>query len=458
MPAALPAAPGGRRADLLAAGAAALLVTAAAVIGTVIEDRYGTLHVQWPPLLAEWMPHTGPGTLPAFVVAVLVVLYGPALAARLSWRRLLATSWAAALAWTWSLALVDGWQRGVAGRLDTVHEYLRGVDRFHDIHAALRGYTAHILLDSPDNWPTHIAGHPPAAVLTFVGLDRVGLGGGAWAATFCILTGTSTVVAVLVTLRALDAERAARAAAPFLVLTPAAVWVGASADAYFAAVGAWALALLTLSATRATRAPRTAALAAGLLLGWIVYLSYGLTLMVVPVAAILLLTRTARPLPLVALGFLAVAVTFTLAGFRWWDAYELLVQRYYQGVAKERPYAYWVWGNLANVVIAAGLASAAGIRRAFAATPDALGRLRPRRGGVVTGDGAVVLLVVALLLAVAAADLSGMSKAETERIWLPFTLWLPVTAALLPARDHRRWLLAQAAVGLAVNHLLLTFW
>ncbi|MYV53990.1 hypothetical protein GT042_16040, partial [Streptomyces sp. SID3212] len=202
-----PGAPTGRRADLLAAGAAALFVTAAAVIGTAIQDRYGTLHVQWPPLLAEWLPHTGPGTLPALVVAALVVLYGPALAARLSWRRLLAASWAAALAWTWSLALVDGWQRGVAGRLDTVHEYLRGVDRFQDVGAALRGYTSHILLDSPDNWPTHIAGHPPAAVLTFVGLDRIGLGGGAWAAAFCILTGTSAVAAVLVTLRALDAER-----------------------------------------------------------------------------------------------------------------------------------------------------------------------------------------------------------------------------------------------------------
>lgn len=261
---------------------------------------------------------------------------------------------------------------------------------------------------------------------------------------------------MLVTLRALDAERAARAAAPFLVLTPAAVWVGASADAYFAAVGAWALALLTLSATRTVRAPYATALAAGLLLGWIVHLSYGLTLMAVPVAAILLLTRTARPLPLLALGFLAVAVTFILAGFRWWEAYDLLVERYYQGVGGERPYAYWVWGNLANVVIATGLASAAGMRRALAAAPDPLRRLR--RGGPVTGDGAVVLLVAALLLAVAAADLSGMSKAETERIWLPFTLWLPATAALLPARDHRRWLLAQAAVGLAVNHLLLTFW
>jgi hypothetical protein len=57
-----------------------------------------------------------------------------------------------------------------------------------------------------------------------------------------------------------------------------------------------------------------------------------------------------------------------------------------------------------------------------------------------------------------AADLSGMSKAETERIWLPFTLWLPAAAAFLPRRDHRAWLAAQAVVALLVNHLLWTHW
>jgi hypothetical protein len=57
-----------------------------------------------------------------------------------------------------------------------------------------------------------------------------------------------------------------------------------------------------------------------------------------------------------------------------------------------------------------------------------------------------------------AADLSGMSKAETERIWLPFTLWLPAAAAHLPRRDHRGWLAAQAVAALLLNHLLLLNW
>ncbi|CAM5236879.1 Membrane protein OS=Streptomyces antimycoticus OX=68175 GN=SSPO_030370 PE=4 SV=1 [Streptomyces antimycoticus] len=69
-----------------------------------------------------------------------------------------------------------------------------------------------------------------------------------------------------------------------------------------------------------------------------------------------------------------------------------------------------------------------------------------------------MVLTFAVLLALAVADLSGMSKAETERIWLPFLVWLLPTAALLPAVDRRRWLVAQACLGLLVNHLLLTGW
>ncbi|MFE2748737.1 hypothetical protein ACFXKX_31115 [Streptomyces scopuliridis] len=461
---AAPAEDSGRRLDLMAAGAGALLFAVAAVAGTLIEHYHGTLHVSWPPLLAQWMPHVGPGTLPALLTAVAVIAYGPPLAARLSWRRLIWASWAAALAWTWSLALVDGWQRGVAGRLTTRHEYLSGVDRFDDIPATLRDFTRHILIGPPDNWPTHIAGHPPGAVLTFVGLDRIGLGGGAWAGAFCVITGASTAAAVLVTLRALGAGHAARAAAPFLVLAPGAVWVGASADGYFAAVAAWASALLALAATRTVRAPWAAALGSGLLFGLTVHLSYGLTLVVVPAVAVLVLARTARPLPvagLAVLGFAVVAVAFLLAGFLWWEAYGLLVERYYQGVARERPYGYWVWANGASALIAAGLAAVAGIRRLPAAVRGDRGADRgagsPGRG-VRSPDRTVALLVAAVLLALLVADLSGMSKAETERIWLPFTLWLPAAAALLPARDHRGWLAAQAGVALLVNHLLLTVW
>jgi methylthioxylose transferase len=60
--------------------------------------------------------------------------------------------------------------------------------------------------------------------------------------------------------------------------------------------------------------------------------------------------------------------------------------------------------------------------------------------------------------AIVAADLSGLSKAEVERIWLPYTIWLLVATAWLPAPHRTAWLGVPALTALAVNHLLLTPW
>lgn len=470
-----PAAERGRRHDLLTAAAALLLFALAAGVGAYWQRDSYALRSPWPPLEAWWRPHAGPGTPAAVAVAALVVAYGPRLAARLGLRSLIAASWAAAMAWTWSLALVDGWERGVTGRLTATGEYLGGVGRFEQdgVGATLRGFTDHILLHSPDHWGTHIAGHPAGAVLTFVGLDEIGLGGGAWGAALCVTAGSSVAAAAIIALRLLTGEERARAAAPFLVLAPGAVWTGVSADGWFAGVAAWSLALLAVAATRgrepglarrvgspsASSSSRrfdpwaaAAGLGSGLLLGAAAYLSYGLVLLVVPVAAILFCARDPRPLPYVALGVLAVVAAFTLAGFDWWEGYRLLRTRYVEGYGGVRPYSYWFWGDLATVVASAGVASAAGLRRLAA---------RPGGAGGAGGDRAALAAAVVpwtMAAAMLAADLSGMSKAETERIWLPFTLWLPAAAAALPPRDHRTWLAAQATTALLVNHLFLTGW
>ncbi|MEU0189437.1 hypothetical protein ABZ250_06175 [Streptomyces afghaniensis] len=448
------------RRDLYAVGAAALLVAAAVLIGRHIQGTSRTLFVDWPPLLASWGPHLGPGTPSAVLLAIATVAYGPALAARLPWRALLPLTWGTATAWICSLALIDGWDRGIAHRLTTRYEYLQVIDRFDDIPAALRDFTRHILLDSPDNWPAHIAGHPPAATLTFVLLDRIGLRGGGWAGMWCITVGATVCVAVLVTIRVLADETLARRAAPFLVLAPAAVWMGTSADAYFAAVAAWAVALLALAVTRRSL---WWAGASGLLFGLTCYLSYGLTLVALIAAAVLVLGRQGvreRPaavlVPLLA-GLAVVPAAFTLAGFDWWEAYRLLVTRYHQGAGGIRPYGYWVWANLACTVLITGLATAAGLRRAG-------GVLLPRRADTShrsdtphrVAEARLALLVSAALLALLIADLSGMSKAETERIWLPFAVWLLPSCALLP--HPRAWLTGQVVLALLLNHLLLTGW
>ncbi|BCL25730.1 hypothetical protein ACFFS2_14340 [Streptomyces aurantiacus] len=466
--------------DLAAASAAVLLVLAAALIGRHIEKTDHTLHVGWPPLWSNWDPHVGPGTPAAVAVALAVVAYGPVLAARLPWRALLGAAWATAMAWTWSLALVDGWHRGVAVRLTTRYEYLQVIDRFHDIPATLRDFTHHILLGSPDHWPAHVAGHPPAAPLTFVLLDRIGLGGGGWAGAWCITVGSTACVAVLVTVRRLAGEELARRAAPFLALAPAAVWMGTSADAYFAAVAAWSLAALALAVTAPTGTrTRFIAFGSGLLFGLTCYLSYGLTLIVVIGAGVLFLGRNrVRALPFLAAGAAVVPAVFTLAGFNWWEAYHLLVERYYDGAGGIRPYSYWVWANLACTVLITGLATAAGLGRVGGALGRGRHDLLPRRapqGPAAPSPGPtahhpnpatesrgpaaetrLALLVVCGLLALLVADLSGMSKAETERIWLPFAMWLLPACALLTR--PRAWLGAQAVLALLLNHLLLTGW
>ncbi|MEO3752976.1 hypothetical protein [Streptomyces sp. B6B3] len=456
-------------ADLLAAGLAAALLALASVIGFAINED-NRLILRFPPIHAHWDPHLGPGTPAALLVAALVVGYGPAVARRLRWRRLLAATWGGSMAWIWSLALVDGWRDGIANRFYQKSEYLQTVNdeeawSWAEIRHFLGTFTDHILMGAPEhNWPAHVAGHPPGATLTFVGLDRIGLGGGGWAAAFCVTVAASTGVAVLVTVRALAGpgrgERLARRAAPFLLLAPAAVWMGVSADGYFAAVAAWAVALLTLAATRTVRAPRAAALGSGLLFGLLLYLSYGLTLMAVVGVAVLLLARNPRPLPWVLLGIVPWVVAFTTAGFWWYEGYTTLVERYYQGVAEHRPYAYFVWANYAAQVLTGGLATVAALRRTACALPGATrGALGALRAGRPTrGCAALLWLVAAAALAMLVADLSGMSKAETERIWLPFLVWLLPATALLPARWARWWLAAQAVLALTVNHLLVTHW
>ncbi|MFF1632153.1 hypothetical protein ACFVXV_43650, partial [Streptomyces sp. NPDC058272] len=269
-------------------------------------------------------------------------------------------------------------------------------------------------------------------------------------------------------------EALARRAAPFLVLAPAAVWVGTSADGYFAAVAAWAVAFLALAVTG--HGSGATGFVSGLLFGLTAYLSYGLTLFAVIAAAVLLLgSSRLRPLPYLLAGLAVIPAVFTLAGFNWWEAYRLLVTRYYEGVGGIRPYSYWVWANLACTALIVGPATVAGLRRACAApvrkgirtclrTPAS----EPRRAlrtpaseprpalRTPASEPRLALLVLAALLALLIADLSGMSKAETERIWLPFAMWLLAASAFLPR--PRAWLTAQATLALLLNHLLLTGW
>ena len=447
------------RRDLVAVALAVVLVVAAFVVphlglGIVtplinatperFRDFAGTA-----PIFGWWNAHVGWGTVPAIVIGAAAVLAGQSVAQRLPWRALPWVVWATSCAWAFSLAMIDGWQRGFAGRLTARHEYLRQVPTVDDIPEAVRTFADRILDFQPDSWITHVSGHPPGALLTFVWLDRIGMGGGAWAGALCLLVGSSAAAAIVVAVRALADESTARLAAPFVAVAPTAIWIAVSADGYFAGVAAWGIALLAMAARGTTRQPILAAACAGLLLGWAIFLNYGIGLMALPAVAVLIAARdlrlALRALIPAVLAVLAVVAVFAMAGFWWFDGYHLVQERYWQGIALDRPFQYWSWGNLAAVVCAVGLGTVAGVGRAFD-----IAAIKRRCG--------LHLVVLGALLAILCADLSMLSKAEVERIWLPFTIWLTASAALLPPRSHRWWLALNVVGALALNHLILTNW
>ncbi len=402
------------------------------------------------PLHAEWSPHVGWGTIPAVALAIVAIRFAADVSARLRWPVLMATAFATALAWMVSLALVDG-PSGLGAILASGHEYLPTANSITNLGETLREYISRIPMDSPDHWPTHIAGHPPGAVLFFWVLAQVGLGSWLGAGLAVIVVGATVPVAVAITLRRLNAESAARQALPFLVLGPAAIWMAVSADGMFSAFAAWGLCCLAFAATSRGRWATAAwGVTAGLLLGFCVFLSYGLVLLGVLSLAILIIARSWRALPWAVGAAGGVVLLFAGSGFEWWRAYPVLVERYWDGIASWRPIGYWLWGNLAALAISAGPIVGSSIAMSLARLRDWHARTPAIR--------VIVLITLAATVSILLADASGMSKAEVERIWLPFVPWMLVGAALLPARWLRPALTIQIVFALVVQHLLFTGW
>jgi hypothetical protein len=51
-----------------------------------------------------------------------------------------------------------------------------------------------------------------------------------------------------------------------------------------------------------------------------------------------------------------------------------------------------------------------------------------------------------------------MSKAETERIWLPFAIWIMAATSALPAASRRAWLGVNVGFGLLLEVLVSRPW
>ena len=404
--------------------------------GLALADRGAVItYGSAPPFIGYLHARASVGTALAVVVACLVVVHGPRLARTARWGRVLLGGWAASTAFAALLAATDG-LGAIAAPLTDENDYLAVVPLVtQDPGEFLRTFADRAL-----TYPVHVRGHPPGMALLLGGLDRLGLGGEWPMAVLVLVVGTSSVVAVGLAVRALagrHGEETVRRALPAVVLAPAALWLATSADAFFAGVLAWGVALLAVASTREGRSWPWA-VAAGLVLGLCPFLSYGL----LPMGALALVVGivTGRWAPTVVAGVvvLASAAAWGAAGFWLPDGIAVTHVASTLGRAADRPYVYFLVADLVLLGVLVGPAGVGGLVH--------LRRL-PR---------AVQLLVVVALGAALVGALSGVERGEVERIWLPLACWvLPVAATLA---DRRGWLVAQASATIAVQVALVSPW
>lgn len=425
--------------------AAVALVVIARVWGLALVADGVVLKLNAVPWFGRWetAPRVGALVWPVGFAA-LVVAVGPTIARRARLSVLLATTAVASGTWAALLYLADRPLALLGEPLEGKFEYLAAVPDVDAPSEFLRGF-----VDQIATYPIHVQGHPPGMVLLLWLLDRVGLDGSTPPAVLILLAVASIPVAVLLTLRELVPDEVVRRAAPFLALTPAAIWMATTADALFAAVGAWAILLVVLGTRDTGPWAIASAVAGGALFALGLHLTYGLAPLGLVPATIIVARRAWRSGAAGAVGGVVVIAVWSIAGFFLLDGLAATSQRYDVGVASTRPYSYFVVANLAVLAVSLGPAVVMG-----------LGTMRrDLRIGVVW----------AAVVAVVAADVSGLSKGEVERIWLPYGPWITVAAACstIPAVvrvagrtvDRDRLLLAaQAAVGVTLAGFLRSPW
>ncbi|OLT20785.1 hypothetical protein BJF79_47140 [Actinomadura sp. CNU-125] len=157
-----------------------------------------------------------------------------------------------------------------------------------------------------------------------------------------------------------------------------------------------------------------------------------------------------------AAGLAAVPAALTALGFWWPDGVRATLETYLiSGGSAQRSYWYFLFADLAVL----GLLTGPAVAHALPGLLGTLGRaarLRTPLRTPVPGLG-VALPVGAALLGVLVLDVSGITKGEVERIWVPFAAWI-VAAAAVHRPPARAWLAAQACTALAVQALVLSHW
>jgi hypothetical protein len=320
---------------------------------------------------------------------------------------------------------------GEDGSFEAINEYLPGLpalsygvpfflDRFAELVPTL---------------PINVSGHPPGLLIVLHGL---GLTTPARMAALCIACAAAVAPLTYALGRSLLAEPAARIAGLLAVACPCLLLFGTtSADAVYAAAGTAAAALL-VARRPAARVAGVLALGLGTLLTW--------TLLAIAAWATLVALRREGPRRALGLAVLCgagvLAVLGTLAGRYGYDpigSLRALEDAYRASTARLRPYWFWVLGSPTAWMLMVGppivLAAVAAARRRAPAA-------------------------MALAAVVTIAAVGGYTKAETERIWLPFVPLACVAAAEagLATRRPRAVVGLLLAQAILVQALFFTVW
>jgi hypothetical protein len=424
-----------RRAGLTAAVLAAWALFLAAVwllgrhkIATTAAD----LQLEAMPLYGRWMWHFDAELLAPIAVGALLIAVLPMVSARSRWRWTVVAAALGGIAFSLALALAHSDPRTGHDLHNHYASHIGLVDAAGGFGAFLAEYTD---VQVVGDYPIHMESHPPGLVLFFWAAAKLGLQGFVFENAVTMFAVAAAIAAALMIGRDVAGERAARRAAPFLVIVPAAFWHN-NADVVFGGVTLTAVACLVLATNRNGARAVVLTVIGGLLAGAALMLTFSAALLALPVVVVAVWRR--RWGVLLGGGALAAAVLLAplLWGYWWLEGLQATRIRYYAGVASVRGYGYFLVANLAVFALALGPAIAV-----------ALAHLRNRRIWIVVGS---------CLAAVAIADLSGMSASETERIWQPF---MPLVLLAGCALDRPRvWLSVQLAVAVALAATLSVQW
>jgi hypothetical protein len=415
---------------------ATAIVVVAVVWGRRLLDDGAELFLSAPPFAGEWTWRWPTGLWVAVPLAIAIAAWWPVAVERLRWPVLLVASTAVSCAWTAILAGSSGLE-ALSAPLTSRFEYLPFAREAPPAGELLRQWSERL-----PGAPTHVQGHPPGTVLGFMGLDRLGVGD-LGVAAIVLLVGASAAAAALVALDRIAGRDAARCAAVFSGLAPAVVWAGTSVDGMAMGVAAWSVAAGAVAATAEDRRIAAGAGAtAGLLAGALLTMTYGAPTLLGPLWALAVWTALRRrPWPIAAAvaGLVVPVGALALAGFDWAAGFAATHDAYRAGVASVRPGGYFLVANIAALAVAVGPATVAGVAG-----------LRDRRAWLLVG-GALAGVVV--------ADLSGLSKGEVERIWLPLVPFLVVGTCSLRGREARRaWLAVQLGIAVVLQAWLRSPW